>query len=267
MDAALTLIAQEAQRIATALPGEVVRTIAEAIAQLSSDDGSYARVRIVNRLPTGEFRARVQHLFQVWDQQAPAASPQSVALALLTASTAEEIHRHDQAVDLVWTGPDSRVIPLRRIDQALQQLIDEARQHLTIVSFAVYKAESILQAIAAAAERGVAITLCLETPDASEGKIAFDTIRALGADVAQHAQRVVWSHDQRPHSPDGKHGSLHAKVAVADGKALLISSANLTEYAMTLNMEMGVLIRGGELPRKVEAHFAKLIEQGILRRL
>ncbi len=267
MDATLTIIAQEAQRIAATLPGEVLHTIAEAIAQLSTTGDSYARARIANRLPTGEFRARVQHLFQVWDKQAPAVSPQSVALALLTATIAEEFHRQDQTVDLVWTGPDSRVIPLRRTDQALQQLIEEARQHLTIVSFAVYKAESILEAIALAASRGISITICLETPDTSEGKIAFDTIKALGANIAQHAQLYVWPHDQRSHSPDGKHGSLHAKVAVADGRAMLISSANLTEYAMTLNMEMGVLIRGGELPGKVDAHFAELIEQGILKRI
>ena len=45
---------------------------------------------------------------------------------------------------------------------------------------------------------------------------------------------------------DGRLGSLPAKVAVADGATLLISSANFTEYAMTLNMELGVLIRGSE---------------------
>jgi phosphatidylserine/phosphatidylglycerophosphate/cardiolipin synthase-like enzyme len=186
---------------------------------------------------------------------------------LLSASEAEAVHRETQTVELTWTGPDSHIIPVRRTDQALLQLIAEARTRLLIVSFAVYKAESILQSIMDALQRGVVTTLCLETPDASEGKIAFDTIKALGPEVARRAQLVVWPHDQRPHSSDGKHGSLHAKVAVADGATLLVSSANLTEYAMTLNMELGVLVRGGELPAKVEAHFAKLIEQDILRRI
>jgi phosphatidylserine/phosphatidylglycerophosphate/cardiolipin synthase-like enzyme len=49
---------------------------------------------------------------------------------------------------------------------------------------------------------------------------------------------------ERPVSPAGHYGSLHAKVAVADAASLLISSANLTEYAMQ--------------------HFARLIEMGIL---
>jgi hypothetical protein len=50
---------------------------------------------------------------------------------------------------------------------------------------------------------------------------------------------------------------------LADGRSLLISSANLTEYAMTLNMGMGLLIHGGALPAQVEAHLACLGEQGV----
>jgi phosphatidylserine/phosphatidylglycerophosphate/cardiolipin synthase-like enzyme len=56
---------------------------------------------------------------------------------------------------------------------------------------------------------------------------------------------------------------LHAKIALADGRAMLISSANLTEYAMTLNMEMGILVRGGSLPVQVEKHLKRLSEMGI----
>jgi phosphatidylserine/phosphatidylglycerophosphate/cardiolipin synthase-like enzyme len=267
MDDGLRRLAQETQRLAAVLPAELAYALAETISQQADGNRSYARAKALNAVASPVYRARIADLFRAWEQLAPEVSGQSVALALLTASVAESAHRESQSVELVWTGPDSHVIPVRRTDQALLQLIAEARTRLLIVSFAVYKAESILQSIHDALQRGVVTTLCLETPDASEGKIAFDTIKALGADVAQHAQLYVWPHDQRPHSPDGKHGSLHAKVAVADGATLLISSANLTEYAMTLNMELGVLIRGGELPAKVEAHFAKLIEQRILRRI
>ena len=45
-----------------------------------------------------------------------------------------------------------------------------------------------------------------------------------------------------------RHGSLHVKCAVADDAAALISSANLTEYAMNLNMELGLMVKGGDLP-------------------
>lgn len=52
---------------------------------------------------------------------------------------------------------------------------------------------------------------------------------------------------------------------MADGQVVLISSANLTEYAMTLNMEMGVLLRGGEWPLRVEQHFERLMHTGMLK--
>ena len=88
--------------------------------------------------------------------------------------------------------------------------------------------------------------------------------RRLGTEIRRQARLYVWPIHQRPVSPAGRHGSLHAKVAVAGGRALLISSANLTEIAMTLNMELGVLVQGGDLPAQVEQPFVRLIEMGTL---
>jgi hypothetical protein len=45
------------------------------------------------------------------------------------------------------------------------------------------------------------------------------------------------------------------------------ASANLTEYAMNLNMELGTLIRGGPLPGMVAERFLRLMEGGVLRRV
>ena len=63
---------------------------------------------------------------------------------------------------------------------------------------------------------------------------------------------------------EGKIGSLHAKVGVADGDHRYLSSANLTDYAMNINMEMGVLVHGNDLPPRIEEHFAELISNGTL---
>jgi len=54
---------------------------------------------------------------------------------------------------------------------------------------------------------------------------------------------------------------------VADDAGLLISSANLTEYAMMLNMEMGVLIHGGPLPGQAREHFNRLIQNMVRERV
>jgi len=47
---------------------------------------------------------------------------------------------------------------------------------------------------------------------------------------------------------------------------LLVSSANLTESALTLNMELGLLVEGGEVPRRVQEHLDALVAAGQLQR-
>ena len=70
----------------------------------------------------------------------------------------------------------------------------------------------------------------------------------------------------RPHKADasGKLGILHVKCVVGDGRWLFLSSANLTKYAFSLNMELGVLITGGKAPQIIEAMFETLIREGVL---
>jgi hypothetical protein len=55
--------------------------------------------------------------------------------------------------------------------------------------------------------------------------------------------------------------------AVADSRFLFLSSANLTEYASSINMELGILVAGGPLPQQVEAQSDTLIGNGMLLRV
>jgi cardiolipin synthase len=45
----------------------------------------------------------------------------------------------------------------------------------------------------------------------------------------------------------------------------VISSANLTEDAFSRNMEMGVLIRGGDVPDRLWTQFSALLAKGELK--
>lgn len=259
----------EIERLAATLPVELADGLATTMmraAAVGAGDWSYVRGKVFAAVPQAELRERVGAMLNTWRTRAPSISAQSVALALRAAARAAERERCRQTVELVWTGPDSQVVPLRRTDQALLDVVDSARERLIVVSFAVYRAENIRQALLRAADRGVAIDICLESRDAGEGKIAWDILTALGQSVASRSRLYVWPVDQRPLSPEGKYGSLHAKLAVADHRTLFVSSANLTDYAMTLNMEMGLLLTGGDLPARVAQHFQRLIELGILAR-
>jgi phosphatidylserine/phosphatidylglycerophosphate/cardiolipin synthase-like enzyme len=44
----------------------------------------------------------------------------------------------------------------------------------------------------------------------------------------------------------------------------LITSANLTDSAMILNMEVGVLIHGGQLPQTLQALFRRLLTEAVI---
>ncbi len=97
--------------------------------------------------------------------------------------------------------------------------------------------------------------------------VVADTIRALGEDVAACSTLYFWPQERRGRDPNGKVGILHVKCVVADGRWIFLSSANLTEYAFSINMELGVLVTGGEHPIIVERQFQRLIEDVLLEQV
>lgn len=76
----------------------------------------------------------------------------------------------------------------------------------------------------------------------------------------------VWSWEMK--SKQGHFsGAVHAKCAVADGELAFITSANLTSAAMERNMELGVLVKGGELPFELHRHLEALISTRIIEKV
>jgi len=142
-----------------------------------------------------------------------------------------------------------------------------ARRRLIVVSFAVYKVPEVADALVACASRGCDVAVVLESAEESGGKVTFEMSEALGSKVEEVATFYTWPNELRPETGGGRRASLHAKCAVADGERLLVSSANLTEYAFTKNMELGLLVQAGDVPLRVQMHLDALIEANILRPL
>ena len=86
----------------------------------------------------------------------------------------------------------------------------------------------------------------------------------MGEELEALSSVYVWPRDERPKDVAGRHGSLHAKCAVADGQRLPVSSANLTEFALNLNMELGVRVRGGDLPKRLVDYLRQLMQDRVL---
>ena len=215
-------------------------------------------------IPQLDIQERVHRFIAEWQSLSHPPGPAEMSLLLQSVSAALAHQRRKHEIELTWTGPHSPHISLRRTDQALLPLINAAHERILIVSFAVYKARNILAALEKAADRGVEITIVLESGDASEGKVAYDTIRALGRSLREKSRIFIWPAAKRALTPEGKTGSLHAKIGLADGCHLYLSSANLTDYAMTVNMEMGLLVKNAEIGMSVEQHFEDLIARQVL---
>jgi phosphatidylserine/phosphatidylglycerophosphate/cardiolipin synthase-like enzyme len=165
-------------------------------------------------------------------------------------------------LELVCTGPRS-TLALRRTAPALKQVIDEAQHTLLIVSFAVYDIPDIVAALTQAIARGVQVMFIVETLDRNSTS-PFDRLIALGTHVRQRIAVYEWPLEKRPRNNQGHYGLLHVKCVVADERSLFLSSANLTQYALSLNIEMGILVHGGPLPQQVHQHFRSLIEAQVL---
>lgn len=251
--------------LADALTPTVIGPVATAIASVEAGHWAQLRLRAQGAAGSPRGREAVRQFLDRWEATTPAAPPASVSLALETAARCLAFTRTQQTRELAWTGPAS-TIPLRRIAQALEQVIDEAERELLIVSYAVYRIPEVGVALARAVERGVRPQLVIESPKADDGHVAYDGLAAFGPAVRQRSAIYRWPPASRPKDANGKHGALHVKCAVADEHLLLLSSANLTDHALTLNMELGILVRGGEEPRQVARHFRDLMSAGVLVR-
>jgi len=252
--------------LASSLPSSTVEALAVAILTCSEES---VRAEISKRIAHHQHRDLAFAFVDRWRNEAKEVGAQTVAVALQTAALSEQAHRDSQSVELVWTGPDpdTEQTPFRRTEQAILQVLNAAKTRITLVSFAVYRIPNVGKALVRAAARGVRLTVIVETPDKIEGEGEYSTIQALGQEVAACSVVYFWPRENRPVGDNNKVGILHAKCAVADGEWLFISSANLTQQAFTINVELGMLVRGGTMPRRVEQQFEHLIQSGQLKQV
>lgn len=236
---------------ARALPLDQVDDAARVIEH--APDPAVARPLVFALVPNARYQDQAGQLLAAWREQAgiPGAV---VAMGVRTAARASKDEREVQRVELVWTGPTVTGIPIRHTYAVLVQVIDAARHRLTLVSFAAYTTPVVTNALRSAASRGVDVRLVLD--GGTNAQFAFT---ALGGTV----QLLTWPPTVLlDHDPD--HASLHAKCAVADHDVAFVTSANLTSHALNRNMELGLLITGGEVPKRLADHLDGLVATDVL---
>lgn len=252
--------ADELASITAHLPGQLVERLAEYV-QTRPGPSGLALSQAKDLAGTPAFRDACDRVWAAW-RHTPDLPGSAVALGLRSAATATARQRRALAVEPVVTGPSSWHVPLRQTTGVLLELIREVSSELWLVSFAAYKVPEISEALTAAVQRGARVTMLLETASDSHGALSTDAAKAF-KDLPSAVRFCFWPAEQRPILPHGS-PSMHAKALLVDRKAAFVTSANLTGHALEHNLEMGVLVRGGDLAERMTRHLEALVDQHVL---
>ncbi|MER7165310.1 DISARM system phospholipase D-like protein DrmC [Micromonospora sp. NPDC000207] len=165
-------------------------------------------------------------------------------------------------IESVWSGPSTHPVPVRATAQVLTGLVRSARHELLLMSYSARPYPPLVRALREATGRGVAVTVVVETLAGAAGALRGAEPASAFADVPG-IDLWHWPTELRAEKP----ARMHAKIAVADRRALLVSSANLTQSGASRNIEAGLLVHGGSAPQRAAEHIAELQTRGVLARL
>ena len=192
-----------------------------------------------------------------------AGTDQSVALAYLTGLAAGYAQRAGEvSVETVWSGPASHHVPVRATAAVLADLVGVARHELLLMTYSARPHPPLTDALRAAVGRGVTVSVVVETLQGAGSAMAGDEPYQAFTGI-DGIELWHWPTDRRA-EPGAK---MHAKLAAADRRILLITSANLTQSGVRKNIEAGLLIRGGAAPVRAAEHVDALRANGDLIRL
>ncbi|MFF3444145.1 DISARM system phospholipase D-like protein DrmC [Streptosporangium sp. NPDC002721] len=246
-----------------------VRAVAEAAARLGP-----VRLRVLaGRIAEGWLRSAIP-------SSVPAPGFAEAALAVLAAQEDDRIPDGEAAaylrgvadgyaqqadvirVESVWSGPSTHPVPVRATAQVLVDLVGEASHELLLMTYSATPYAPLVDALASAVRRGVSVTAVVETLQGAGSALGGAEPAAAFAAVTG-VELWHWPVARRTE----KGAKTHAKLAVADRRVMLVSSANLTQSGVARNIEAGLLVRGGTAPRRAAEHIAELRSRGVLERL
>lgn len=191
---------------------------------------------------------------------------QVARLAVAIADARERSSRPEAIFDLVLSGPDVPGIPTRDTSAVMHTLIEQAKEEVLLVGYAIYNAKSLFQRLAEkmAGNPDLNVWFCLNIQRRpNDTSLSSEIVRRFAAEfVSRH-----WPWNPRPalyydpralDSAAATRSSLHAKCIVVDRKEALVTSANFTEAAQKRNVEAGVMVRYPPFVQRLTSYFEGL---------
>ena len=199
-------------------------------------------------------------VFAEWGLNGPAAA------AWLRA--AAKVESRMPKPDLVWSGPEVPGLFARDTRQVYDQLLGAATHSLWVSTYAFFDGPKAFDVLARRMDDlpDIEVVLLLNIQrKRGDTSTREDLVRRFATRFWSvdwpGARRPRVYYDPRALEPDGPGGVLHAKAVVADGEALFMTSANLTEAALDRNIELGMLVRDRALAHTVIGYFQGLIDR------
>lgn len=149
--------------------------------------------------------------------------------------------RGDKQVSVIASQPGGAPI----IHQAYLQAIAAAKHSIHITCAYFVPDQQILDALYAAAARGVAVKLIL--PGVSDSALMLHAAQSFYADILAHGIQIYQL----------QIAVLHAKTAVIDGKWSTVGSTNLDTRSFLHNSEINLVILGEEFGSAMEKAFTE----------
>ena len=207
----------------------------------------------------------VRALQDLWWME-PGLAGMALALALRS-SLASAVECRDQlpAIQVVWTGPKVEGSYLRSTREVVRELLRDARQDILVIGYWIAAhdegegfIEEVITSLGIAVRRGVEVTVIVDERQRVDGSDNRKALLDAWPSQVALPRILTW---RLP--TDDQYLKLHAKVLVADSTDALVTSANLTFYAMDRNMEMGVRVIGTPA-KSISDHFQRLLDNGVI---
>lgn len=260
--AARTLAQSVRQLINAGALTEVIEAVASSVLTEQSGPVTIAKLAAGR----GVVQSALSSLISAWVIEFTALSNSAFALQLAALKEAVLLTKSEAIhTEVVWTGPKVKDSYLRATRQVVQDIISATQSELLVVGYWLAGKEdyegiinNIIELMAEAVVRGVKVTMVLDEGEKGYGKNNRDTLIAIWPKGVALPTLLTW---KIPHND--KHLKLHAKVLVADRYDALVTSANLTMYALDRNMEMGVRLQG-QPSEQIAQHFELLRKKLVL---
>jgi len=163
----------------------------------------------------------------------------------------------------LYDPPHKVAIPPQRDRQfagrALMQHILAARRQIVVISPYFLPGETYLQALLAAAQRGVAVYILTNSLASNDVVLVHGAYRKYRRPLLSAGVHLYELSSQLKYKQDNWNGDsrslLHAKAFVIDGRELYVGSFNLDRRSLLLNTELGLLIESPQLAGQVADNF------------